>query len=329
MLDQEPAVITGRRRRDLRVAVIAVCVLVAAAAVTVVSRTTQPVHVAAVQAVDARAGGAAAPPVAQISSASVAQGGAFSVSLKADKIAAASVSFNGRDYPMIESDGVWHSVIGAGQRIGSQAVLAAGTYPVTVRYQRAGARKVSSESLEVTVAPVDFPTDRLTLTNAQMGLVTPEVEQSEAARLSQAYGGFTPEQLWRGPFELPVQGRVTTVFGDHVAYNGGPPIDSHPGVDIAVPLGTPAHASAAGTVSWTGQLPDHGNGVIIDHGLGVFTGYFHLSQIDARIGQRVQEGEPIGLVGSSGLSTGPHLHWEVAVGGVNVDGLQFLEQTLP
>ncbi len=74
------------------------------------------------------------------------------------------------------------------------------------------------------------------------------------------------------------------MFAAKRSYNGGPVSGSHEGIDIAVPLGTPVHASAAGTVSWTGELPDRGQGVIIDHGLGVFTGYYHLSEIRATLG---------------------------------------------
>jgi murein DD-endopeptidase MepM/ murein hydrolase activator NlpD len=322
----------GRRRPVARFATLGLCALIAAVAVAAAARIAQPARVMVVQAVNARSSAAAPsfpPPVVQLSDDSVAQGGAFSVALKSSNVAAATAQFDGRDYPMVDRDGTWYAVLGAGQRVGSQAVLAAGTYPIAVRYQFAGSRKVLTNDAQVTVTAVRFPTDTLQLTSALLGLITPEVEQSEAAQLSQAYGAFIPKQLWQGAFSMPVQGPITTVFGDHVAYNDGPPIDSHPGIDIAVPLGTPVHASAAGIVAWTGRLPDRGNGVIIDHGLGVFTGYFHLSEIGAQIGQTVQAGDAVGLSGSTGLSTGPHVHWEVAVGGMNVDGVQFTQQTLP
>jgi murein DD-endopeptidase MepM/ murein hydrolase activator NlpD len=332
MIEPEPAVVAGRRRRDLRAVAAAACALAAVLlGAVVLSRAAQPARVTVIGAVDARTG--AAPPVpaplAELSPQSVAQGGVALVSLKSDHVTAANAQFNGRVYPMVASNGVWSAILGAGQRVGTQTVLAPGAYPVLIRYQLAGTRSVGTQSLTLTVTAVNFPTDSLNLSGDQLGLVTPEVEQSDAAQLAQAYGAFTPKQLWQGAFTLPVQGAITTVFGDHVAYNGGPPVDSHPGIDIAVPLGTPVHASAAGVVAWTGQLPDHGNGVVIDHGLGVFTGYFHLSEIRAQIGQTVQAGDVIGLAGSTGLSTGPHVHWEVAVGGVNVDGMQFISEALP
>ncbi len=72
-----------------------------------------------------------------------------------------------------------------------------------------------------------------------------------------------------------------------------------------------------------------GNAIVIDHGWGVLTGYGHLSQIGVQVGQQVMQGDPIGKVGSTGLSTGAHLHWEMWVGGTSVNGLQWLDELYP
>ncbi len=78
-------------------------------------------------------------------------------------------------------------------------------------------------------------------------------------------------------------------------------------------------AAARGRVAFAGYLATRGNSVIIDHGAGVFTGYHHMSRIDAVVGMEIAQGGAVGAVGATGLATGPHLHWELIVGGVNVD----------
>ena len=93
----------------------------------------------------------------------------------------------------------------------------------------------------------------------------------------------------------------------------------HSGTDFAADAGTPVIAAAAGRVAYVGLLTTRGNSVIIDHGVGVFTAYHHLSRIDVGVGEYVSQGEQVGLVGMTGLATGPHLHWELVVGGINVD----------
>ncbi len=105
----------------------------------------------------------------------------------------------------------------------------------------------------------------------------------------------------------PLHGPVTTEFGA----NGG-----HPGIDIAAPNATPIAAAKAGTVVFSGPNDGYGNYVCIDHGGGLSTCYAHQSRIAAGEGQRVGQGEIIGFEGSTGNSTGPHLHYEVRVDGV-------------
>ncbi|HWQ28535.1 MAG TPA: M23 family metallopeptidase, partial [Dehalococcoidia bacterium] len=100
---------------------------------------------------------------------------------------------------------------------------------------------------------------------------------------------------------------------------GGPVTDYHHGTDFLAQEGDPVYASADGVVAFAGPLSVRGNSVIIDHGMGVFSAYHHLSQIDVTRGQAVVAGQQVGRAGSTGLATGPHLHWEIAVRGVNVD----------
>lgn len=263
------------------------------------------------------------------SATSLPQGGAFSVRLRSSSLSAASVNFRGRDYAMTEIGDQWYAVVGIGQNVGSEEMIPIGDYPAVISYQFGGGSEVYKTQVAVTVTPTNFPVDAIAPGDVDASLLTPELAASEAAELEKAYGTFTPQQLWQGSFTEPVSGTVTTNFGARRSYEGGPITGSHAGVDLAVPQGTPIAASAAGRVAWTGTLPDRGNGVIIDHGLGVFSGYFHMSRIIASRGQTVAAGDIIGLVGSTGLSTGPHVHWEIVVGGVNVDGLQFEQLALP
>jgi murein DD-endopeptidase MepM/ murein hydrolase activator NlpD len=103
----------------------------------------------------------------------------------------------------------------------------------------------------------------------------------------------------------------------------------HSGVDIGVDLGTPVGAAANGRVAFAGALSERGNMVILDHGMGVFTGYAHLSAILVRVGDMAATSSILGRAGSTGLSTGPHVHWECAVNGVNVDASLWTRIVLP
>jgi murein DD-endopeptidase MepM/ murein hydrolase activator NlpD len=115
----------------------------------------------------------------------------------------------------------------------------------------------------------------------------------------------------------PVNGPVTSPFGTRWGR-------MHDGIDIGVPSGTPIHAAAAGTVIYAGWMEGYGNLVVLDHGDGLSTAYGHQSSIAVGYGQGVAQGQVIGYVGSTGHSTGPHLHFEVRVNGSPVDPLGYL-----
>lgn len=273
--------------------------------------------------------GELSPPDVDLLPASVPQGGAFTIRLRSTEVVAASVHFDQRDYPMIHAGDRWVAIAGAGQPVGSAVMLPAASYPVDVTYQSQGSSNTSTTHLTLTVTATDFPVDAIEVSDDVVGLLDPQLEAVEAQILTAAYSTFSPVQLWQGAFAMPVNGPITTVFGARRSYQGGPATGSHAGIDIAVDMGTPVRASAAGRIVWTGPLPDRGNGVIVDHGLGVFTGYFHLSQILGEPGQSVDKGDTVGLAGSTGLSTGPHVHWEVVIAQTNVDGLLFVQREFP
>jgi len=152
-----------------------------------------------------------------------------------------------------------------------------------------------------------------------------EIDQAardeERARLRELWTTVTPEPQWAAPFQTPIADviQVSANYGARRSYNGGPYLTYHEGVDFSAYGGTPVLAPAAGTVALAEQLYVRGGAVIIDHGLGVYTGYYHLSAVHAAPGQVVRPGDLLGEVGTTGLSTGNHLHWDLLINGVWVD----------
>lgn len=134
----------------------------------------------------------------------------------------------------------------------------------------------------------------------------------------------SPERYWQGPLLRPSQGEVSTEYGVQRYYNGVFATDYyHRGVDYAASTGSPVVAPAAGYIRLTGRVADgfelHSNTIGIDHGQGVLSIMLHLSSLGVSEGDFVTAGQVIGQVGSTGASTGPHLHWGLYVNGVSVD----------
>ncbi len=164
-------------------------------------------------------------------------------------------------------------------------------------------------------------------------MVYPRGEDAERVRrearlIRSVLGTVTSRRLWSGGFSLPAQGPVSGPFGVRRVYNGTPR-GYHSGLDIAAPRGSPVRAAASGRVALARELYYTGNTVFLDHGLGLYTAYFHMDSLSVREGQRVRAGTVLGTVGSTGRSTGPHLHWGVYVAGVKVDPLSLLRVVRP
>ena len=258
---------------------------------------------------------AAAPPPAAGAEGTVAQGRTTVIRVAKGGAAGGTAIFLGREYPMaVDGDTLW-TPIGVGPDI------APGAYSVTVNLLDPGGALLGSGQVALTVTATDFPVEYLQVdVGGPNGLQPPDKVQEELDIRASVFSRVTPTKLWSGPFILPVQGApVTTAFGTARSYNGSPPTVHHSGEDFGVGLGTPVAASAAGRVAFAGMLTTRGLSVIIDHGLGVFTAYHHLSQTNVAEGQTVAQGQIVALSGMTGLATGPHLHWELIVGGQNVD----------
>jgi len=134
---------------------------------------------------------------------------------------------------------------------------------------------------------------------------------------------------YQAAFTWPVQGRISGVFGSQRIYNGTPK-SPHSGLDVAAAQGTPVHAPAGGIV--TLAEPDlylTGGTVLLDHGHGVSSNFLHLSRIDVKVGQRVEQGDVLGLVGMTGRATGPHMHWGMSWFTVRVDPRLLLPPATP
>ena len=158
----------------------------------------------------------------------------------------------------------------------------------------------------------------------------PVLRQNEDELLDTYYLSTTETRQWEGLFTSPVpEAIITAPYGDPRSYNGGPVQIYHTGVDFAGTVGTPIQAPANGTVVFNQELALRGNTVILDHGQGVLSAYFHLSETFVTVGDQVSAGQTIAAGGSTGLSTGPHLHWDLRVHGVPVNGLQWLETIFP
>jgi murein DD-endopeptidase MepM/ murein hydrolase activator NlpD len=173
-----------------------------------------------------------------------------------------------------------------------------------------------------------FPEQRLTVDPAYVEPPAAELEriQEDKKRVARVWAAASTARRWDGPFRLPVEAPLRPNFGARRLFNGKPR-SRHDGVDLAAAPGAPVTAPAEAVVALAGDLYFSGGTVILDHGGGLFTTYFHLSRIDVKAGDRVAVGDPLGAVGATGRATGPHLHWGARLNRARVNPLDL--RTLP
>ncbi len=190
-----------------------------------------------------------------------------------------------------------------------------------------------SQTIRWPIRVVDgsYPTFDIILPEGKGDLLAPEIVQAELERMSALWNAPPTPPVWRRLFLRPVADEYVTSapYGQRRSYNSGPVSGFHAGQDFAAPEGAPIVAPAAGLVVLAEPLQVRGNAVLIDHGGGVFSGYWHLTDITVSAGQAVQAGDLLGHVGTTGLSTGNHLHWELRVNGFAVDPMQWLTTRFP
>lgn len=187
----------------------------------------------------------------------------------------------------------------------------------------------SRTDARIAVDPRDWPEQRID--GVPPATVDPppaiaERIRREQARVAEARNRDDARADFARPFIQPLEGRVSGRFGRARVYNGKPG-SPHSGMDIAAPTGTPVKAPAAGIVTFADpDLYLTGGTLLIDHGHGISSNFLHLSRIDVRPGDRVQQGQTVAAVGSTGRSTGPHLHWGMSWFDVRIDPQLVLER---
>ena len=184
------------------------------------------------------------------------------------------------------------------------------------------------ERVEIAITPRDWPIERIEGVPPQTVEPPPEIAariKREQARVAAARVRDDTREDFLEKFTWPVEGRISGRFGNQRVYvvNGADvPKSPHSGMDIAVPQGTPVRAPAGGLVTFAdSDLYLTGGTVLIDHGHGVSSNFLHLSRIDVKVGDHVEQGQTIGAVGMTGRATGPHLHWGLNWFDVRLDPL--------
>lgn len=220
--------------------------------------------------------------------------------------------------------------------LGVHAMLAPGLYPLELQGELPTGAPVNFEQ-NVLVQVVDYPYDRPLTVDPTT--VDPAVTRPEDAQWTALAQPQTPDRIWKGKFVIPSPlpedycletGECwSSRFGNRRSYNGGPYNAFHTGLDIVGTTGTEIFAPADGIVVFAGPLTVRGKATMIDHGWGIYSAYLHQSEILVQVGDRVATGQLIGRVGNTGRVEGPHLHWEIWAGGVQVDPIDWLTTTYP
>jgi murein DD-endopeptidase MepM/ murein hydrolase activator NlpD len=226
-------------------------------------------------------------------------------------------SFRGKELHFVEGKEGHRAIVGI------DLYLEPGRYPLLLK---AGGRDLSQV---LRVSKKTYPLQRLTLEEDKV-ILSPENEarvERELMRTSALWPVDSP-RFWSGSFIDPVPGKpLGTPFGVRRIINNIPK-NSHSGVDVTADEGEPVRAPNDGVAILVEEQFFSGRSVIIDHGDGIYTMFFHLSEPKVRVGQAVLKGEVIGLVGATGRVSGAHLHWGARVQGSRVDPLQLIRLTL-
>jgi len=224
---------------------------------------------------------------------------------------------------------IWHTLLGI------PSTAEPGEAHLRVSLQTRGGTDPVVLRGSVTIASRNFTAETIALNGAMTALRSEEdprkVEESRVLWALLQSTDLTG-RFHTGRFRMPLDSlRYTSFYGDRRTYaysDGGSAGSIHNGVDLASPTGTPIHAPGRGRVRMAMDRIVTGGTIVIEHLPGVYSLYYHLDSVDVAVGQIVETGAVIGTVGSTGLSTGPHLHWELRVAGVAVDPAFVVEGTL-
>jgi murein DD-endopeptidase MepM/ murein hydrolase activator NlpD len=199
---------------------------------------------------------------------------------------------------------------------------------ITLNKDNKETAKAINKFYPIIIEKKEFGISRITVNK---NMVTPNKKElqriaREKKRIEAALSKATTEKLWHGAFIRPVKGSVSSAFGKKRFLNNQPR-SPHSGLDLRSPSGTKILAPNSGLVILTGNHYFSGKTVILDHGGGLLSFYYHMSRINVREGDMVKKGKALGLVGSSGRSTGPHLHWGVTLNNTKASPLSLITAT--
>jgi murein DD-endopeptidase MepM/ murein hydrolase activator NlpD len=207
-----------------------------------------------------------------------------------------------------------------------------GKYVLDLSAERAASKTPLTFGRTFVVAHANYPQIKVQLTvEKKFTEPSPEQQQqiAEGVKVKDDYlNRVTPDREWDGKFAVPADASISDVYGSQRIFNGKAQ-RPHYGLDFRVPTGTPVAAMNSGTVLLARFLYFEGNCVVIDHGQGLLTLYFHLSEFKVKEGESVKRGQEIGLSGGTGRATGPHLHVAVRWQGTYLDPARLLQMPLP
>lgn len=199
-----------------------------------------------------------------------------------------------------------------------------GQYKVIISYQENTEKKFKGTYFEVLNGNYKSETIKVSHSKVKPNKKFQSRIKKEYTEAMNVYHTFTNDSLWKSEFTTPLQSKITSDFGTRRVYNNI--LKSyHSGTDFKAKTGTKIQASNSGIVRISQNRYYAGNTVVIDHGYGIFTCYFHLSTIYVKNNQKVKKDQLIGLSGATGRVTGPHLHFSARVDGIQVDPLQLLK----
>ena len=252
------------------------------------------------------------------------QGEVLKVSLQTPPpLLQARARFMGKEFVFVPSqDGSYSFCL-----IGIGTNVTPGIYDLVIR---AGRTEEQYEDfvLKIPITEKKFSIEKITVKKSYLypSLESRERMKKDRALLRIIYKRYTNKWLGSGRFTVPLKGKITGAFGVKRIFNNDVP-SYHRGIDIQSPQGRRIGAANAGKVVLARNLFLSGETVIIDHGIGVFSQYLHLSRIYAKEGELINKGETVGLVGSTGRSSGPHLHWGIRIKNQYVDPFSLLSLT--
>ncbi len=249
----------------------------------------------------------------------VSQGGVVGIQVVGEEMQTVKGSLGHREIPFFAGQGFFSALVGVDleERPGAAELILQG-------WSRSGERKERKVTLQV--RKKKFPQEKLSVPASfdRIDEATKRRIEREQEQLNGLWGVASPDRRWEGAFLAPVSGGVTSPFGLRRIVNGLAR-SPHGGVDLKAALGAEVVAANHGRVALREEFFFSGKSIILDHGGGLYTMYFHLDEFRVDRDARVRKGDLLGRAGMTGRVTGPHLHWGVRLNGARVDPFALLE----